>query len=166
MSKKIIRRKVNIDNFVRGYLPPEKRLTNYILNGKILNAPLSQVVEDFLSWRDDVIMRAKVTGQHQSLEWYLNEKFDNTERRITTETNYGTGLPMGLRDDEDVVTPMGDRVAEDVATPMRRHGEHPTYGFANFGVNIPAALTDSTDDIKGVVDTYRLAGKTFVIVET
>ena len=163
----IQKRSISISTFIKTWLPQHKRQPNRLNLFGLLLTPFSTMMAEFIVWRNAVIKKAYVSNQTMSIEWYLNELFDPTLRRIYIITNDAQGVPMGLRATEpSYKQAMGLRATEPlakVAFPLR--GEDPTIGLYNFGVMIPTALASAVDDIRGIVMQKKLAGKTFTIIQ-
>lgn len=159
--------RITIGMFIHNWLPPHKRQAVRKSFLGVLLTPFTIMMAEYIAWRDDAVTRANVSNESMSLEWYLNERFDTDLRRIYIETNNANGVPFGLRATEaSDLQAFGLRATEPsdtIAFPLR--GESATIGFKSFGVFIPTDLADDEDEIAGVVTRYKLAGKTFTIIQ-
>lgn len=159
---------ITIKKFVRAYLPMHKRQTNRLkLFADVLTYPFTLMMAEFKAWRDEAIIKATVTIEKTSIEWYLNRQFDPVLQRIYINTNNAEGVIMGNRATEpDDFQLMGNRATEpDDYVIFSNRGEHPAIGYASFGVYIPSALSSSKEAIAALMRVYKLAGKSFVIIE-
>ena len=144
------------------------RITFY----QILLLPFSFIWDEWVVWRDAAITRANVTGETMSLEWYLNFLFNGGGIDIYIETAGSGGIPLGLEalggaeaalfETEGLEALGGAEAAAFVVYPL--YGEDLLTGTASFAVYVPNALIAFNDQIKGVVNNYRYAGNTFVII--
>lgn len=164
MNIQLIR--ISLDSYIYQYLPPHKRTAGRVEFLNTLLDPFKTINEEWITFRDQAVTAAYVTAETISLEWYLNELFDPTNREIYIETNEGAGVPIGLRATEpDEMIPIGLRATEAAdmyAIPLK--GETSQLERASFGVFIPEALEAKENEIIGVVNSYKLAGKTFKII--
>lgn len=156
-----------IKNIIFAYLPPYKRRPNRLKLLGVLLYPLTIIMQEYKAWRDEAIIKATVTIEKGSIEWYLNYLFDPVEQRIYIETNNAEGVLMGLRATEVLdFQLMGLRATEPTDfVAFSNRGEHPVLGFASFGVFIPTDLAAQADAISGVMRIYKLGGKTFKIIQ-
>lgn len=161
----IRKNRITVNYFIRAFLPPHKRKPNREKLYNVLLHPMKLIMDNFIVWRDKEVIRANMTFETAKMEWYLNHLFDPELKRIYIETNEMAGLVKGDRTSEPAVYVVkGDRDAEPAEYVVGRvKGEDTALGLAKFGVYIPAALSGEADAIKGAVDNYRYAGKTFVI---
>lgn len=157
---------IDVPNFINNWLPVHQRLVNRLSFLQVVLAPFTIMMAEYKAWRDKSITRAYVSGQKISMEWYLNELFDPTNRDIYIDSPDNTGtlvaliaegapaLTVGLQSEP---TEVGDFVMvplpyEDVAT-----------GNADFVVYVPIAYIAEEPAIRMVVLNYKLAGKRFVV---
>lgn len=163
----IIRRfRIKVNKFIEAYLAPHKRTKNrqYLYN--VCLYPFKELNAEYITWRDKETIRSYMTGETVNLEWYLNSLFDPNLKRIYIETNEGGGVVKGIRGTEpDLYQVAGIRGTEPTLYVSKRlKGEDAVLGFKRFGVYIPNDIAELAEDIKGVVNNYRFAGKTFMII--
>ncbi len=161
----ILKYQISIERFIKMYLRPSKRKTDRIKLYRTILAPFRIMMDEYIAWRDKTVIRANVTVSKASLEWYLNHLFDSVEERIYINSNRGSGVILGIREEDEEFEIMGIRAADEEFIITTLRGEHPDLGFNNFGVFIPAALSSQTDAIRGIVDEYALAGMDYIIIE-
>lgn len=158
-----------LENFIRAYLPPEDRKDNIISYHKMLLKPLDTLVQDYLAWRDEELIKSVVSAEKGSLEWYLNYRFDPVDQQIYIVRNQGVGIEIGI--DEATEPAYYAYVGIDFATEPASYediplkGEDVTVGIYKFGVFIPTALSALTDEIRGVVNVYNSSDKDYTIIE-
>jgi len=163
----IIRRfNITVSKFIKMFLPPYKRQANRELLFYVALYPLKVLQDEYADWRDKETIRSYVTGETDNLVWYLNTLFDPVYKRIYIETNEGGGVVKGIRGTEpDLYQVAGIRGTEPTLyTTKYLKGEDAVLGFKKFGVYIPSDIAAQAEDIKGVVNNYRFAGKTFMII--
>lgn len=162
----IRKHRINIDLFINNWLPSHKRQTNRKGLLAVLLTPFTIMMGEFVAWRDEAIIRANVTSETISIEWYLNYLFDPTLKRIHIESNDGDGVILGVKTTEPLkFLYFGDKDDEPTAFQyLYKPGETTDLGTASFGVYIPTDLEDQALDIFAIVKIYKLAGKTFVII--
>lgn len=159
--------RVTVKMFIKQYLPGFLRTAERLKSYCILLYPFEVLNDEWVTYRDQSVTRANVSFETGSLEWYLNELYDPTERRIYIETNDDDGLEFGLSDTEpddfQEIGLSGSEPDDFVEIPLK--GEHPDFGFKSFGVYVPTDIIAQAEAIKSVVNNYRWAGKTFTTVE-
>lgn len=163
MIKKI---SISIDKWIYAWMTPHWRKTSRLALYGVLMTPFTVMMSEFITWRDEAIIKANVTGETIALEWYLNRLFDATLKRITIHTNTDQGLQMGIRGTEPAkYQTMGKRGTEPTKyKTMTRVGEDAIVGTYDFGVTIPAAISAQEDDIRSIINQFRLAGKKYTII--
>lgn len=162
----IQKRRINIDVYIQTWLPQHKRQPNRLMLFRLLLTPLKLLMADFLVWRDAFIQKAYITNETISMEWYLNELYDDVSRRIYIQTNDAVGVDIGLAATEPTEFKDVGLIASEPADfmDMPLIGEDPDIGFYNFAVFIPSSLAPMTNEIASIVKQKKLAGKTFTII--
>lgn len=127
-----------------------------------------QILSDKLNTLDDVTDDfLKYTGQHKILEEYLNDKYDEVQRRIyITENNIANLDPvvMGLSG-ETVAQPVVMGLSgETVAVPVVMGLSGETLIQNNFTVNIPTSIIYNESTLRTQLNKYVMAGKNYNIV--
>jgi hypothetical protein len=122
--------------------------------------------DEYLAWRNAFIQKAYITNETISIEWYLNELFDASLRRIYIVTNDAPGVDIGLTASEPTefkdVGLIASEPADYLDVPMI--GEDADIGFYKFAVYIPSAIAAQSEAIAAIVKQKKLAGKTFTII--
>lgn len=126
--------------------------------------PLQAVHMRFMRWKDDTDYRLRYNGQVCHLRAVLNDLFDPGERRITVTDNVENigSVVLHHRDAEQSLRFPARGSGRIVILNRRGYGGVNGY---DFWVNLPLALYDKIDpeQVRAVVDTYKLASKRFSI---
>ena len=147
-------RRISIDilNYLENnILPPHKRQTNRLAFLKGLLQPLQDASTAYNVWRDDIIIRASVTGQTASLQWYLNYVLDATEKRILIIHGTIIGEPLSLRSEAGTLWQMSLRSEAGTSKGLKLKGEHVTSLPLDFRVICPASVDQG--QVKKITDT-------------
>lgn len=158
-------RRISIDilNYLENnILPPHKRQPIRLAFVKGLLKTLADSSTAFNTWRDDVIIRATVTGQTASLQWYLNYALDAAEQRILITHGVIVGNPLSLRSENGAKFRIGLKTEGTLAPEqIKLKGEHVTSLPFDFRVIAPAAVDQG--QVKKIIDTYKQQGKLYDI---
>jgi len=158
---------INIPQFIYNWIPVHRRKANWVKFLQVISAAFTTMMAEYKEWRNASITRAYVSSQTISMEWYLNELYDNTLRRIEIVTGDVSGVLVALQSEaipfilaglQSEPGELGD--FQYMPLPF----EDVTTGTADFIVRVPLALTWREGVIKRVVNNYKLAGKTYTIV--
>ena len=136
MIRRII---LGLSNLINLFLPPIKRQPVRLAWLRGLLICLMQDEQSFILWRDEMIIRAKVTGQKGSLQWYLNHLFDPVLFRILIIEGILTGGVI-----------------------LSLEGENVSSLPKDFRVMIPAGVDPY--QIGNIVDLYNAAHRSYDIV--
>jgi len=158
----IRRLSINILNYAADVaMPPHKRQAVRIAFIKGLLYPLQEDSEAYNTWVSESIIKAMVTGQTGSLQWYLNYKFDPDLKRIQIIHGELTGVPMSLEAESgskfrlSLVSEDGSKQA------LKLTGENISSIAKDFRVLMPDTVDEG--QLRSVVDTYRQRGKLYDI---
>lgn len=100
------------------------------------------------------------TGQIIYMKRYLNDQFDNIQRRIYIQTNVGNISPFIYRLSEGL-SPYFYRVAEEEGELIQRKNE--IIADTDFTVYVPVALSYDTTQFNAAINKYKLEDKTYTI---
>ncbi len=155
--------KITIPAFVTNMLPPHKRQTSRLAWLNALTYPLVQLMGDYLSFRQDALIRFTVTGQTISLQWYLNYLLDVELQRILIVNDQYGGFFIGLRSEGKTVAKAFGLSTETPNEPQTipLHGENPASLPYDFRVIIPGSV--DARQVQGIVNKYKLAGRSYDI---
>lgn len=159
--------RISVDKYIYQYLKPVDRKPTVVSFFNIIYSPLNDLMDAWVDYRDESIVKATVTSQHKSLQWFLNRQYDPTLKRIFTITANDDGVEAGRFDTEPLRSFEAGRFDTEVARSQetRRYGESGATQNYDFAVYIPSDISGSTNDIISTVDTYREAGISFTVIE-
>ncbi|MBN2669995.1 MAG: hypothetical protein JXR60_12310 [Bacteroidales bacterium] len=156
----------NILGFIANYLgtlfgkPKWQRWIYSLLN------PLIQLKDNYNTWRRRRFYLINITSQVIRLEGFLNDEFDNIQRRIWIEHFPGSFAGAFIALEDEVIpyleTPLESEVNPIVEAPFIG-SEADTDFLISFVVHIPISLNAYESRIIAAVENYKLAGKQFVI---
>lgn len=128
---------------------------------KALTWPTQQLYTTFGLNRAADLYRLKITPQVVYLQRLLNDRYDIASRRIRVVDSI-------FHDPTYIYT-----ASENKSRYLRRKSENaPTYIYrraetqldpADFTIEIPADIQYQEPELRGIVDAYKLAGKTYTI---
>jgi len=132
--------------------------------------PIETIHAEFLEVKKEWDYRLNHDGKVWSLEEVLNDKFDKVKRRITiVDTIFQDDVYVGNRDNrEQVYIALAPPVPPEGGEEETMHiGSAPQYyQQADFIVNVPTlVLLMNEVSIRNTVDMYKIAGKTYIIIE-
>ena len=153
---------VNWNKLVSWLLPSELFKPKMFAWWKALVAPISTLHGSFLAFRKQKNYELAITGQVCLLEKLLNDKFDNTQRRIY------------ITDGEKSKRKYAFTVNEFVPLPIYTEGENkPLFIYQDgeinsityhFIVNVPNTLRFNNDVMINLLNTFKLPSRKFNIV--
>jgi hypothetical protein len=150
-------------NLVNLFLPPHKRQLVRLawLQGLLYIYYLNE--QSFYTWRDAMIVRAKVTGQKASLQWYLNYLYDATLQRILIDDSIAGGTAVSLESEGTayIVAGLEGTMGED-GFAFYLEGESSGSTPKDFRVLTP--VTVDLVQLAATVDLYNMAHKSYDIV--
>ncbi len=153
---------IGVLNLIILYLPPKKRQQKRIgwLQGLLYPYYTNELA--FYTWRDDMIVRATVTGETGILQWYLNYKFDAALQRILIVDAVDDGIYVPYDDSEDTPVLMGLDIADEPDgdyTIALTSGESSSDLPVDFRVMVPTAV--DVNQVTAIVRLYNMAHKSF-----
>jgi hypothetical protein len=165
--------KLNIDRLVRWLLPIRKRKPLIIALLKVCTNPVKLLYQELLTFRDEKLNQLLYNGQVIYLQRILNIRFNSgnpgiyitdaveiDELVIYRRSENKQPVYIYTRAELDITDPAYDPDA--VSTYMYTRAEYQS-GY-DFKVKVPAAITFDQNEMKAVIDSYRLAGKRYQIV--
>jgi hypothetical protein len=162
-------RKISIDvaGFLENYLPIKKRTPIRLAFLKTLMSALGDVWNTYVVWRNETIIKANTTGETISLEWYLNYIVGASIGDIYIETAGVSGVSVGLQTAEPLIyVDAGIQSSEPTEYyAVGLLGEGSVFGTKTFAVYVPSAFMPFVEKIKAAVNSYKAAGKSFLIIE-
>lgn len=155
---------INWDLLVKRMLPTSKRSTwhlewlDSVLNGVIV------LYNDFQTFKSSTLTELSYNSQKLLFEKALNDNFDATEKRI-----YIDNSADDLEDSFCYAISEGEEDAycyKLTEEPFSGRYTYRIFEYVNpldFTVFVPLALTSLTENIKALVNFYKLAGKRYII---
>lgn len=161
-----MRRLIHIDynNLLLRMLPVHRRLPKRLLLFGLPLSLLGDLFTAFKLWRLDVFYRVNVTGQTLSLQTYLNRAITgaNNSILILDYEDQGIWAQLITEDGDAYVVEAGllpDEQYQEIALDFE--GVAPI--DVDFYVYIPGGV--DAGDVARVINRYKLAGKTYNIVQ-
>lgn len=160
----------DITKFVTYLLPSFLRKAKQIAWIKACLAPMNTLNADLVQFVTDTRYRLNFTGQVISLQRLLNDKFDNTLRRIYIGDGNNiekfvarTGSNNPPAPEQKVfATGASSYAGEDFAIfATSETGSSELYDFT---INIPSALTYNANTLNALVNIYKRAGRKYKIL--
>lgn len=87
---------IDIDNWIRSYLPWWKRQANRMRLLKALLSPIAELNLDIKGFSSKTKTRAQVSLETASVQWYLNHLFDSAQLRISIINMEPGGMDLGI----------------------------------------------------------------------
>jgi hypothetical protein len=149
--------------FVRLMVPPHLRKVKHVSWLQGLASPVNVLYQLFRRNRNSNIYRLKITPQVCYLERLLNDRYDIAERRIRIQDSI-TFDPVYIFLQQENKPVFIHTKAE----------QHPVYLYTlaetsidpvDFVVVVPVDVVFQVAEMKGVLDAYKLAGKTYSITK-
>ncbi len=132
-----------------------------------LMAPLQSLNSTFVDYVADVRYRLRLTGQVIYLEHYLNDLYDNVERRIYI-TDGDAILPVFIYNKADGQEPIDIYNKSEMQAPLYLTNKSEFDGNVDFIINIPydtATTPILLDKIKASTNIYKPAARRYRIDE-
>lgn len=154
------------DTLVGNLLPRFHRKSKMMAWLHALLYPSDLLYHDLMVYRDQKLYEARVSGQVESMEWMLNDKFygDGTLRNIYIDDNNDFENEVYIFNTSELET-------ETYIYNRDETADEETYLFnqaegksgSDFTVWVPASLTYDSDYMRGLIDFFKLAGTTYDI---
>ena len=126
-----------------------------------LFAPLQTIYTLFTGKRITNLYMLSITPQVCFLEKMLNDRYDNTERRIYINDAYRAYPTYIYLPDE--VKPLWVRTAAENAPVFIHTRSETEAGVTDFIVNVPSAVPINDLEMRALLNSYKLAGKRYQI---
>ena len=174
-----MRYSINFDRLINTITPPFLRTKSYVLFLQSLVSPLSDLNKDFVKFTSEHKIESHMTSQVILFEWYLNHKFKkyfvDKNDTIILEDAADIGVPVYRKDDPNQVPYTIWGVNDDWSGLKGTDEEPPIFYYrtenksiseTSFTVLVPKITIPQEEFvamISSVVNTYKIAGKTFRI---
>ena len=153
----------NIENLIYFFMPNIKKFPKRFAWIKALLWPLNELHGFFLQYVIDKRYELDFTGQVISLERLLNDKYDDTLRRIFISSAVATEAYFFDEDDDfdtDIFLFDEDDSPEDTDIFLFDGFDS---GVSNFTINIPSDVVFTEAELRALINKYKLAGKYYTI---
>ncbi len=165
---------INWFNVVENLTPSFWRETKTGIEAKIIPylrsviAPVQELSDELNSFQIQTMTFLDYTGQHTPLENFLNDNYDNTQRRIfIAENNIINGssiIDLYLQGETDPSPLSVYLQGESSVTPFSLFLQGEVIGASfNFTINIPVTISFDSTTVTRQVKNYSEAAKTFNI---
>ena len=152
---------INFSRFVRWWTAYFLRKPLLLTLLGVLVYPVAQLHQVFLRFRTAKLYQLKITPQVCYLEMMLNDSFDNTARGIYIEDAIWH-LPTYIYQEAEL-KPVYLAI-ESEAAPVYVYTESEAGEFRDdFVVKVPATVLFNIEEMKGKIDSYKLAGTHYKI---
>lgn len=152
---------VNWNKLVSWLLPNELFKPKMFAWCKALIAPISSLHGSFLAFRKQQNYELSITGQVCLLEKLLNDKFDNTLRRIFITDGEKSKRKYAFTKNEFVPLPIYTE-GENKPVFVYLDGEINSLTY-HFIVNVPTGLRFNNDVMISVLNSFKLPSRKYVI---
>lgn len=156
---------INFSNFIKKLLPPFLRGSRMLDWLKALIKPLQTLNTKFNEFMQRIRYKIGFNGQVVYLEHILNDYYDNTLRRIYITDGSSIPLPPYIYNKiENRVQYLYNK--SEAEPPLYAYNKSEYNTSVDFIVNVPAAILTAqlSQQIRALVNQYRIAGKRFAVV--
>jgi len=124
---------------------------------------IQNIYNDFNTWRDFIFKEVNITGQKISLQYILNQKIENSGGSINIQDFDDGGLYLSL-ENEDLDFAWMSEISEGTDfIEVANKGEEVSSFETDFRVYAP--LICNEEAIAQITEIYKLAGKTYEIIQ-
>lgn len=153
---------IGVLNGIVLFLPPHKRWPKRIAWLQGLLYPFAENETAWYVWRDEMIIRAKVTGQKASLQWYLNHLYDSALQRILIVDSVPGGTAVSLESEGTAYVVAGIEALGETGVPFFLEGESSSSLPKDFRVIAPNTV--DIDQLKSTVNLFNTAHRSYDVV--
>lgn len=157
----------DINKTILWLLPTPLRLRRQWAWLKVLIYPISTAYQVFLNYRDQQLYESYLTGQTIQLQRLLNDRFDNSLRRIVIIHSSDSDIPLYLDQENQPAQDLNlylDEESQPDTVILYLDGEPGASLLVDFRVIAPISLTNAQIEIENLVRQYALVDKTFDVV--
>jgi hypothetical protein len=152
---------INYNELARQLTPVRMRKSKHLAWLKVLLSPIILLYGAFLGFRNKILYELSFNGQVCRLEAALNDRFDNSLRRIVVKDAPIIGAVKFYRRAENQSVIMYRR-SEDQPLNMRRRSE--MTGRGRFVVEAPSAIVFDSNEMAALINKYKLIGRGYSII--
>lgn len=154
---------VNFENIVFYLLPPHLRAVVRLAYINSVVRAFNYIYDIFKAYRNDTIELLSFSSIHKELEYILNLRFNGGSTGIEIETNIiSTIFVFNKSENADELYLFNDSEGQ----PLYLKNKSEIDEEYTFTVRVPAALQLTVDEneIKGLVNFYKLASKNYNLI--
>ncbi|MEJ1242104.1 hypothetical protein WBG78_28410 [Chryseolinea sp. T2] len=155
----------DLKKLVRRLMPVRWRNPRNLNWYECLLSGMNYSMDRFEAYKEDALRRLSYNGQTCYLEKFLNDVYDNTQRRIQIKHDESSGV-FWYNEDEGQAPIYIYNESESGTTYLYNEGED--FGALPDGIDFrivaPASLSSKESQMRADVKKYALAGKTFDFV--
>lgn len=154
------------DKFVERFIPLHKVKPVRLKWLRFLLSELKAIWEDFYAWRKDYYYRLNINGQTMLLQYHLNKVIAGANDSIRVVHYDDQSLKVGLESEgvNSVNVGLIDVPGEENAYVLvALEGEVQQSIGVDFRISVPAGV--NVNAVAGEVDTYKLGGKSYEIIQ-
>ena len=156
---------INFTTLIANLLPHFLRKDKMLAWLYSLLSPARYLFAEFLLYRDKKLYEARITGQVNSLEWMLNDKFysDGGLRNIYIhDADFEEEIYIYNTYELEAKTYLFN-TSESAEDNLCVYNAAEAIGSANFIVYVPVLLAFDIDYMTSLLNKFKLAGPTFEI---
>lgn len=153
--------KINFNNLAAWLIPKPLRKTKFSIVVKACIYPLVSVYNSFLNYRDAKIYQLTISPQVCYLEKLLNDRYDYTLRRIYIDDAIWH-LPTFIYKSAENKPVFGYKAAEGRPNYLFTNGETGT-ALNDFVVHVPALIAFDQNEMKSLINIFKLFGTQYTI---
>lgn len=163
MSVNVKRYDINYTKVVNQRIPEDLRKPILTALMMVFASPFINIYNLLMSFRTNVIYKLTITPQVVYLEKMLNDRYDTSERRITITDGktYNSIFLFKKTESKPVFLFLKSEVGF-LKTFLFQKNETGQFTW-DFIVNVPVAVSFNTNELIALVNTYKLASKTYKI---
>jgi hypothetical protein len=159
----VARYNVNFVKLIIQRIPKDLQIDEFINWVNRLCDTMVFIYNLVIAYRNTTLYNLSITSQVFSLEKMLNDRYDNALRRIYIDDGILVSRSFEYLEAEGR-TFFVYTEAENHLPHEYDYLEGELFGLHfNFIVHVPGAITFNIDEMKGLLDTNKLAGKTYSI---
>jgi len=154
---------INYTKLVEQRIPEDFRKDKAIAFFKVFVSPFVLIYNSLLSFRTLLLYKLSITPQVVYLEKMLNDRYDDTERRIYI-TDGKEYTPLFLYQKSELKPTFLFLKSETgfLKTLLYLKNETGQFTF-DFVVHVPSVVSFNSNELVALVNNYKLASKTFKI---
>lgn len=153
----------DFDEVIEFNLPIHLRQFKILAYLKFISTPFKRLLNEFYEFTNKVKYEVSFNGQVIYLEHILNDTFDNVNRGIyITDADQEDQVFLFNQAEQNEKTYLYNISESGPETYLYNQSE--SLSWPNFIVNVPSGVTYDENQMKALINKYKLAGKKYKIV--